>query len=67
MKDDKGILRCKGRITGYQPIYIEGSFFGDMLILHVNHLGIPNAMAAIREKWWIPKLRSKVRIINECR
>ena len=72
VKDDKGILRCKGRIVGYQPIYIEKGVFADKLIRHVhtelNHLGIPNTMAAIREKWWIPKLRSKVKkIINECK
>ena len=72
VKDDKGILRCKGRITGYQPMYIDKGVFADKLIRHIHteviHLGIPNTMAAIREKWWIPKLRSKVKkIINECK
>lgn len=71
VKDDRGILRCKGRITGYQPIYLEKGVFTDKLIRHVHkeglHLGIPNTMAAIREKYWIPKLRSKVKkVINDC-
>ncbi len=33
----------------------------------IDHFGVANTMAALRENWWIPKLRSKVkRIINEC-
>ena len=33
----------------------------------ISHFGIANTMAALRENWWIPRLRSKVkRIINEC-
>lgn len=51
--DSKGLLRCKGGIAGYQPTYIEKGVFADKLICHVhtevNHLGIPNTMAAIRE------------------
>ena len=65
-----GLLKCKGRIPGYQPVYLEGDF-ADKLIWHTHnkiyHFGIANTMAALRENWWIPKLRSKVkRIINEC-
>ena len=68
---DSGLLKCKGRIPGYQPIYLEGGDFTDKLIMHthneISHFGIANTMAALRENWWIPRLRSKVkRIINEC-
>ena len=68
---DSGLLKCKGRIPGYQPIYLEGGDFTDKLIMHthneIRHFGIANTMAALRENWWIPRLRSKVkRIINEC-
>ena len=28
VKDDTSILRCSGRISGYNPIYIEGGLFG---------------------------------------
>ena len=45
--------------------------FAEKLILHTHeqimHLGTANTMAAIRNDWWIPQLRSKVKkIINKC-
>ena len=65
------ILRCEGRVTNYQPIYLGGGTFGNKLIAHVHnqimHLGVSNTMAALRETWWIPKLREKVKkVINKC-
>ncbi|XP_028390705.1 uncharacterized protein LOC114515614 [Dendronephthya gigantea] len=70
-ENGSGLLKCKGRIPGYQPIYLEGGEFADKLIMHthneINHFGVANTMAALRETWWIPRLRSKVkRIINNC-
>ena len=48
----------------------EGKFVDKLIMcLHneIDHLGIANTMAAPRENWWIPRLRSKVkRIINGC-
>ena len=69
--EDTNILKCKGRIPGYEPTYIEGGVFAEKLIRHVHeeikHLGIANTMVAIREQSWIPKLRSKVKkVINSC-
>lgn len=66
-----GIFKCKGRIPGYQPTYVEGGVFADKLIRHIHedikHLGVASTMAAVREEWWIPQLRSKVKkIINNC-
>ena len=64
-----GSLKCKGRIPRYQPVYLEGGDFADKWHTHnmIDHFGIANTMAALRENWRIPKLRSKVkRIINEC-
>ena len=66
-----GILKCEGRITGYQPTYLGGGMFVNKIIAHVHneimHLGVSNTMAALRETWWIPKLREKVkRIIKRC-
>ena len=71
VKDNRSILRCSGRIPGYNPIYIEGGLFGEKLIAHAHeqimHLGVANTMAHIRTEWWIPKLRSKVKkVINQC-
>ena len=69
--EDTGILKCKGRIHGYEPVFIPNGHFAEKLIRHahqqVNHLGVANTMSAVREKWWIPRLRSKVKkVINRC-
>ena len=71
VKDNTSILRCSGRISGYNPIYIEGGLFGEKLIAHtheqITHLGVANTMANIRNEWWIPRLRSKVKkVIDRC-
>ncbi|XP_074629542.1 uncharacterized protein LOC141887151 [Acropora palmata] len=71
IEENTGILKCKGRIPGYQPMYIEGGVFADKLIRHIhektNHLGVASTMAVVREEWWIPQLRSKVKkIVNSC-
>lgn len=71
VRNDTSILRCSGRISGYNPIYIEGGLFAEKLIAHTHeriiHLGVANTMANIRNEWWIPRLRSKVgKVINRC-
>ena len=68
---DTGILRCEGQIANYKPIYLENEEFITKLIQHVheknNHLGVAHTMASIREEWWIPRLRSRVKkYINNC-
>ncbi|XP_028413680.1 uncharacterized protein LOC114536536 [Dendronephthya gigantea] len=65
------ILRCVGRIKGYSPIYLENGSFVEKLICHDHeqtlHLGIASTMGAIREEWWVPRLRSLVKkAINGC-
>eukprot|EP00795_Rhopilema_esculentum_P006372 gene6372-biopygen7981 len=72
IRDEKtGMLRCQGRIQGYQPIYLEKSLFTEKLIRHthrkVMHMGVANTMGALRETWWIPKMRTLVkREIRNC-
>ena len=67
LEKDEGmkILRCVGRIQGYSPVYLENGLFVDKLIRHVHeqtlHLGVASTMGAIREEWWIPRLRSLVK------
>ena len=66
-----GILRCQGRIQGYCPIYLEESLFTEKLIRYthekVMHMGVANTMGALREIWWIPKMRSLVKkVIRNC-
>ena len=65
------ILRCVGRIQGYSPVYLENRLFVEKLIRHVHeqtlHLGVASTMGAIREEWWISRLRSLVKkMINGC-
>ena len=71
VKDDRNILRCSGRIPGYNPVFVKGGLFGEKLIAHAHEqimdLGVVNTMANLRNEWWIPKLRSKVKkAINQC-
>ena len=65
VKDNRNILRCSGRIPGYNPVYVEGGLFGEKLIAQAHeqimHLGVASTMAHVRIEWWIPKLRSKVK------
>lgn len=66
------MLKCVGRIRGYEPTYLENGVFAQKLIRHtheqVMHLWTANTMATIRENWWIPNLRSLVKkTVHECR
>ena len=65
-----GVLKCEGRIAGYQPTYLREGTFVNKLIAHVHnemHLGVASTMSLIRENWWIPQLRSKVKkVIGNC-
>ena len=66
VKDERtNILKCVGRIQNYRPTYLEKGLFVQRLVKHVHekmmHLGTASTMAAIREQWWIPKLRSLVK------
>jgi hypothetical protein len=65
------VLKCKERVHGYEPIYLDGGRFVEKLIAHthnkIKHFGVANTMAALREQWWIPQLRSKVKkLIHKC-
>ena len=66
VKDEKtNILKCIGRLQNYRPMYFEKGLFAQKLVRHVHerlmHLGTASTMAAIREQWWISKLRSLVK------
>ena len=71
-EDERGILRCYGRIEGDYPIYLPDSDpFTRKLIMHEHmqtlHGGVNSTMARIRNQWWIPKLRRLVKsIIHGC-
>ena len=58
-------------MQGYQPTFLEGGMFVEKLVRYTHeqilHLGIANTMAEVRNEFWGPRLRSKVKkIINAC-
>ena len=57
------VIRCVGRISGEQPIFIpRNSIYCDKLTAEVHkkvgHKGVNMMMAVLREKFWIPRLRA---------
>ena len=68
----KGLLECHGRIQGKYPVYLPSSaVFTRKLVQKVHnetlHGGVGLTMAAVREQYWIPKLRSLVKSVrSEC-
>ncbi len=71
-KDETGLVRCIGRIQEYQPIFIpRESTLARRLIEHCHlqslHGGVAATMSKVRERFWIPKLRSIVKsVIHKC-
>ena len=78
-KDEKGLWRCKGRLsnvnTSYavkNPILISRSHPLATLIVRdahnrVFHNGIRETLTEIRQKFWIPRVRSLARqLIHKC-
>ena len=67
-----GLLECRGRIQGKYPIYLPTSaVFTRKLVERVHlqtlHGGVGLTMAAVREQYWVPKLRSLVKSVRrEC-
>ena len=62
---ETNLLKGSERIQGYNPAYLEDGPFTQKRIQHVHaqikHLGVANTMAALREEWWIPRLRTRVK------
>ena len=71
-ENQDGMLVCHGRVQGAHPIYLPTkAIFKKKLVrrIHVNtlHGGAGLTMAAIRETYWVPKLRRLVKTIrSEC-
>ena len=67
--DDRGIIVCIGRMQGIHPIYLpRNAVFTEKLVQSVHcetlHGGVGLTMAAVRETFWIPRLRSLVKMIR---
>ncbi len=66
------LVECRGRIQGNYPIYLpSNALFTRRLVqrLHCEtlHGGVGLTMAAVRETYWFPRLRSITKsIIREC-
>lgn len=68
-KDKDEVVRCDGRIQGYNPIFIpRETVFARRIIEHCHlqtlHGGVAATMCKVREKFWIPKLRSLVKSVR---
>eukprot|EP00794_Sanderia_malayensis_P002729 gene2729-3154_t len=75
-QDQTGVWRCEGRVPGYNPIYISRHQpLATRIVEHYHRLtlhgGIQATMAALRQKYWIPRLRQMVKSVchkcNSCR
>ena len=69
--DEKGVWRCSGRIPGYNPIFLpKNSRLAASLIQQSHekmlHGGVKMTLSDIRKRYWVPKLRSQVKIVHEC-
>ena len=65
----QGLMVCQGRIQGQYPIYLPNDAkFTEKLVQQVHcetlHGGIGLTMAAVRERYWVPKLRSLTKAIR---
>ena len=70
--DNTGIWRVNTRIQGYKPIYIpRGTGLDILLVRHsheqIGHGGVSSTMGKVRERYWIPKLRTIVKsVVHKC-
>ncbi len=63
------LLVCHGRIRGQYPIYLpRDAKFTEKLVQRVHgetlHGGVSLTMAAVREQFWVPRLRSLVKLVR---
>ena len=71
-KNNAGIYQCMGRIQGQYPLYIPRRSILAEKIVHEAHKrtmhgGVISTMAAVRENYWITKLRQLTkRVIRNC-
>ena len=68
----EGLLECRGRIVGEYPIYLPDTHPFTAKMVELAHLvtkhgGVGLTMAKVREKYWVPRLRSLVKKVrNSC-
>ena len=67
--NSEGILECRRRIQGMYPVYLPAdSTFTRKLVQRIHaenlHRGVLLTMAAVRESYWIQKLRKLVKSVR---
>ena len=71
-RDEDGILRCVSRVPGYYPIFLPRECELTSLVVQqvhkqMLHGGVSVTMCRMREKFWVPKLRSLTKkVIQNC-
>lgn len=78
-KDEKGILRCRGRLSRamwqyekkYPILLPRNCEFTDKLIEKIHnknyHVGVSHTLSLVRESYWIPKGRAQVqKVLKRC-
>ena len=71
-KNSREVYECRGRIQGDYLIYLPpNSIFSEKMVMAAHrrtlHGGVGLTMAAIRSRYWIPRLRQLVkRMIKRC-
>ena len=68
-KDEDGLIRCNERIQGYTPIFIlRESVLARWIIEHYHvqtlHGGVTGTMNKVRQRYWVPRLRSLVKSVR---
>ena len=66
-QDEGGIFRYAGRVQHYNPVFLpRNGKLAALIVRHVHeqtlHGGVSTTLCRVREKFWIPKLRS----LTEC-
>ena len=69
--NDENLTVCHGQIQGQHPVYLPRNATFNELVERIHcetlHGVVGLTMAAIHEKYWVPKLRSLVKSVrNEC-
>ena len=71
-KDDEGIWRCASKVPRYHPIFLQRNHKLVTLVIQQSHEkmlhgGVATTMCRLRERFWIPKLRSLVKkVVRDC-
>ena len=62
-------MKCHGRVQGDYPLFLRrSSFLAGPIVQRAHkltlHGGVSSTMAKVRESYWIPQLRSLVKIVR---